>query len=91
MARGRKLTDKHGAKDERNPRIREGYDRALIVINLLGHSVTSFGIRGERLRRKKHQGEEGSELQDYPLFLRNRHQAFRPRVLFLENAPAETL
>jgi len=25
------------------------------------------------------------------LFLKDRHRAFRPRVLFLENAPAETL
>ena len=30
-------------------------------------------------------------MPNYPLFLKDRHQAFRPRVLFLENAPAETL
>jgi hypothetical protein len=40
------------------------------------------------LRRKNGCEEEG-ELSAYPLFLK--YQAFRPRVLFLENAPAETL
>jgi|HubBroStandDraft_4_1064222.scaffolds.fasta_scaffold198098_3 hypothetical protein len=48
MARGPNLTDKHVAKDVRNPRIREGNDRTMIVIYQFGHSYTSFGIQGGR-------------------------------------------
>jgi hypothetical protein len=39
----------------------------------------------------EHCGEETDGMPDCQLLLWDRHQAFRPRVLFLENVPAETL
>jgi hypothetical protein len=48
-------------------------------------------FRGEELRGEKYCGGKAAEIPDRQLYLKGCHRAFRPRVLFLENAPAETL
>jgi hypothetical protein len=59
------------------------------VIGGLGSFVPGIRYLGLKDReREKHCGEEAGGVRGYSLFLWDRPHAFRPRVLFLENAPA---
>jgi hypothetical protein len=74
-----------------NARIFLDSERMSVVITSSDHLFKTFGLwRGEVAEMNCYGGEEDLIL-DRPLFFRDRHQASRPRVLFLENAPAETL
>lgn len=61
------------------------------MIGLLDHSLLALDIQRRMTAGKKHSGEEEEGTPDSQLLLWDRQNAFRPRVLFVENVPAETL
>ena len=57
----------------------------------IGSLVPGAGHRRKKDWGEKHREEGPNVMANWELLLWDRHQAFRPCVLFLENVPAETL
>jgi hypothetical protein len=74
-----------------NGRIVLDSERMSVVITSSDHLFKTLGFGGGEIAEINCYGGEEDLILDRPLFFKDRHQASRPRVLFLENAPAETL